>query len=69
MLRDEYLDIINHFSFRKYDWSSARGQIAAHAGFQYVFLSTSSLLFIACIWVYFHNKNEEVSEKRHLEVS
>ena len=44
------------------------GQIAAHAGFQYVF-STSSLLFIACIWVYFHNKNEEVSEKRHLEVS
>ena len=45
------------------------GQIAAHAGFQYVFFSTSSLLFIACIWVYFHNKNEEVSEKRHLEVS
>ncbi|MEC2626768.1 MFS transporter, partial [Bacillus cereus] len=45
------------------------GQIAAHAGFQYVFLSTSSLLFIACIWVYFHNKNEEVSEKQHLEVS
>ncbi len=45
------------------------GQIAAHAGFHYVFFSTSSLLFLACIWVYFNSKSAEMQEKEHLEVS
>ncbi|MGI2750192.1 multidrug efflux MFS transporter [Bacillus cytotoxicus] len=45
------------------------GQIAAHAGFQYVFFSTAALLFIACIWVYFHNRHAEVTEKEGLKVS
>ncbi|MDM5154391.1 multidrug efflux MFS transporter [Bacillus sp. DX1.1] len=45
------------------------GQLAAHAGFQYVFFSTATLLFITCIWVYFNSKSIQTSEQVHLKVS
>lgn len=32
------------------------GQMAAHLGIHYVFLSTSALLFLNAIWVYYNGK-------------